>query len=110
MGNNCLKPRAVTWMDDEEEEFEQEVVQINEEKRKFNEVSSSSSSIVKIKITKRQLEEILRLSSKKKLPMELVLSSFINSNNTVLVSDQTSKWRPRLQTIAEQDEMNILNR
>ncbi|KAJ4733840.1 Porphobilinogen deaminase [Rhynchospora pubera] len=104
MGNSCLKPRALTWVDDEED-YEQEVLKSNEEKRKCKDKNeySSSSSLLKIKITKKQLEEILKLSSKRQLPVE-VLSNFINSRNTVLLSEQTSRWRPKLQTIAEQDE------
>ncbi|KAJ1703937.1 hypothetical protein LUZ63_003716 [Rhynchospora breviuscula] len=105
MGNSCLKPRALTsWVDDEED-YEQ-VSKSNEEKRKCKDKNeySSSSSLLKIKITKRQLEEILKLSSMRQLPMELVLSNFINSRNTVLLSEQTSRWRPKLQSIAEQDE------
>jgi hypothetical protein len=103
MGNSCLNSRAATWVDDDEEDFEQVVLKRKEEKRKSKEYSSSSS-MVKIKITKRQLEEILRLSSKGQLPMELVLSSFINSSNTQFHSERTSKWQPKLQTIEEQDE------
>lgn len=115
MGNSCHKSRAVTWVDDDEEEdFEQDQVsKRNDHEKRKNKISkddqhssSSSSTTVKIKITKRQLEEILRLSSKRdQLPMELVLSSFMNSNNTdIFLSDNTSKWRPKLQTIEEQDD------
>jgi hypothetical protein len=102
MGNTCLKSRVATWVDDnDEEEVVQKVFKRKEEKRKSEEYSSCSST-VKIKITKRQLEEIVRLSSKGQLPMELVLSSFIDSNNTVFLSDErTRKWRPNLQTISE---------
>ncbi|KAI3820530.1 hypothetical protein L1987_08078 [Smallanthus sonchifolius] len=55
---------------------------------------------VKIKITKKQLEELLGMKEMQGLTLEQVLTRLINGGDGVFQSNQRS-WRPALQSIPE---------
>ncbi|KAI3686227.1 hypothetical protein L1987_79901 [Smallanthus sonchifolius] len=55
---------------------------------------------VKIKITKKQLEELLGMKEMQGLTLEQVLTRLINGGDGVFQSSQRS-WRPALQSIPE---------
>ncbi|KAF9589375.1 hypothetical protein IFM89_023309 [Coptis chinensis] len=59
----------------------------------------SSSTEVKLKITKKQLEELLARSGLEDLPLEQVLIHLINASDDF--STQNQPWKPVLQSIPE---------
>lgn len=55
---------------------------------------------VKIKVTKKQLEELLGMTEMKGLSLQQVLSKLINDRSQEIESNQRS-WTPNLQSIPE---------
>ncbi|KAJ0974696.1 hypothetical protein J5N97_016661 [Dioscorea zingiberensis] len=92
---NCLKLReARTWVDDEDWDFvdSESMKQLKEEEKKGEtagrimtgekpRVVSASSTKVKIKLTKKQLEELSQLLETHGLQIEQALTQFINKSN-----------------------------
>ncbi|KAJ9153780.1 hypothetical protein P3X46_027183 [Hevea brasiliensis] len=62
--------------------------------------STTSSTEVKFKITKKQLEELLSRVDMKELSVEQVLAQLMNVSSERYESHQRS-WRPNLQSIPE---------
>ncbi|GAV86404.1 DUF4228 domain-containing protein [Cephalotus follicularis] len=62
--------------------------------------ASSSTREMKIKITKRELEELIRKVDMQGLSLEQVLAQMINGNDGYQLEHQRS-WRPVLQSIPE---------
>ncbi|XP_050219055.1 uncharacterized protein LOC126669591 [Mercurialis annua] len=64
--------------------------------------SKTSNTEIKIKITKKQLEELLGRVDMKELSIEQVLGQLISVSNQSFDAHQKS-WRPHLQSIPECD-------
>ncbi|KAI8001359.1 hypothetical protein LOK49_LG09G00118 [Camellia lanceoleosa] len=62
--------------------------------------SSTSSTEVKIKITKKQLEELLGRGEVHHMPVDQVVSSLIDASDRFEIQHQRS-WRPTLNSIPE---------
>ncbi|KAL8215738.1 hypothetical protein R6Q57_022575 [Mikania cordata] len=62
--------------------------------------SKRPTTEVKIKITKKQLEELLSMKEMHGLTLEQVLTRLMNGGDGMARSDQRS-WRPKLQSIPE---------
>lgn len=75
--------RVATWVDDEER--------------------GNGSTIVKIRITKKQLKELLATVESGKLPKQYVLENLL-SIGSVRVEEKKRQWRPELARIAEISE------
>lgn len=74
---------------------------LGEKRNSFTSLASSSSTReVKIKMTKRELEELVRNVEMQGLSLEQVLARMINGNNGYQLEHQRS-WRPVLQSIPE---------
>ncbi|KAJ1698150.1 hypothetical protein LUZ63_006662 [Rhynchospora breviuscula] len=106
---NCLTQGSKTWaVDDEWDYLESTSQEVPQPKKK--EVSPSvdaGSTIVKIKLTKKQLEEILGkagLGTDQNLPIELLIKHAVNKRCEESVHDRNRHWRPVLQTIPEAAE------
>ncbi|XP_011030782.1 PREDICTED: uncharacterized protein LOC105130129 [Populus euphratica] len=64
--------------------------------------SSSTSATVKIKITKKQLKELLGKAEVKGLSVQQILSQLMNaSSDHRSYEPQQQSWRPNLQSIPE---------
>ncbi|KAH7837436.1 hypothetical protein Vadar_013853 [Vaccinium darrowii] len=111
---NCVgrKKSAMVWAnedDDDWEATESKKIPETEKQRLLGERSSPSSSSsssaepsgreVKIKITKKQLKELLGKVEAHSMPVDQVLS-LMDSSNQFKVQHQRS-WRPSLQSIPE---------
>lgn len=59
-----------------------------------------SSTVVTIKITKKQLEELLRRADMEGLPIQLLLSH-LSKESDAGHRNRSRPWRPTLQSIAE---------
>ncbi|OAY28502.1 uncharacterized protein LOC110601367 [Manihot esculenta] len=84
-----------SWLDNkviniEEEEFDED------EKR----LLPSSSTEVKIKISKKQLQELVGMVEMKELSVTQVLSQLMDNSSNQFESHQRS-WKPNLQSIPE---------
>ncbi|KAJ3698932.1 hypothetical protein LUZ61_002637 [Rhynchospora tenuis] len=90
MGNCVVIQRETTWLNEEEDDWE------------FSERSSlretETTTEVKIRITKKQLEELLNSS---KLPLEKVLEEIVNNGVVCHEHNKEGHWKPRLQSIPE---------
>ncbi|KAF5177431.1 hypothetical protein FRX31_032984 [Thalictrum thalictroides] len=62
----------------------------------------ASSTAVKIKITKKQLEELLGRADVQSLSIEQVLTQLINISD---IESQAQPWKPVLQSIPEMDSI-----
>ena len=89
---NCIKSQGISRQEDEEWEVES-MEEMKEKKGKPMDVK-----VVKIRITKKQLAELL---SKADLPVQQVLSFMSSGNVGVSLRRRGRQWRPALQTIPE---------
>ncbi|CAN4116670.1 unnamed protein product [Withania somnifera] len=118
MGNCCLTrgSNMVCVGDHDNDEREYVLASKNpvvvEKENLFSSSSSLSSSStinykeVKIRITKKELEEILvgKIDNMEELTMEQLLLGFLNSSNNNFDFENIHRqqsWRPRLQSIPE---------
>ncbi|KAH7652253.1 Bacteriocin AS-48-containing protein [Dioscorea alata] len=116
---NCLKLRpARTWVDDEEWDFadgskSMKQYHCKEEKKKGERMTmteekreEASCNKVKIKLTKKQLQELSELLEMHGLQIEEALAKFIDQKNSTIISrelgSQIRPWRPVLQGIPEE--------
>ncbi|CAK7351189.1 unnamed protein product [Dovyalis caffra] len=88
--------------DDEDEEYGS----TNNERQRLLDTSSlcsGSTREVKIKITKRELEEIMARVNMQGLSMEQVLARFVNSTSDLKfeMEHHHRHWKPALQSIPE---------
>ncbi|XP_008812629.2 uncharacterized protein LOC103723488 [Phoenix dactylifera] len=113
MGNCIDREKAVTWVDDEDWELEESPMQYcsvkekaraavqKEEKGLYEgEGGVGSTTEVKVKITKKQLEELLQRVEGKGLPIQQVLKDLL-SMDEVALQERARHWRPALQSIPE---------
>ncbi|KAJ1698466.1 hypothetical protein LUZ63_006978 [Rhynchospora breviuscula] len=96
MGNCIVIQQERTWVDDEEDDFELS------EKQSAHWVAEKERMVeVKIKITKKQLQELL---GSKKMPIEKALEEIIRKGSVCREHVKEGHWRPRLQSIPEVQE------
>ncbi|KAG6471036.1 hypothetical protein ZIOFF_072129 [Zingiber officinale] len=100
MGNCIRLQKPVTWVDEDDDDWGSEELKLSrkhqeqapttdtEEKTK----AAVKSTEIKIKISKKQLEELLRQADAEGLPLLQVLAAFV---------EPESHWRPKLQPIPE---------
>jgi hypothetical protein len=90
MGNCCVLQRETTWLNEEDEEENWELLERSSLQTEMTEV--------KIRVTKKQLEKFL---TSNKLSLEKVLEEIVR--NGVVSHDHIREghWKPRLQTIPE---------
>jgi hypothetical protein len=90
MGNCCVLQRETTWLNEEDEEENWELLERSSLQTEMTEV--------KIRVTKKQLEKFLTTN---KLSLEKVLEEIVR--NGVVSHDHIREghWKPRLQTIPE---------
>lgn len=87
-----LQP-ARTWADDEEDDFNPS------EKRSESCLGEKEAMMaVKIKITKKQLHELL---GNKRMPIEKALEEIMRKGALCRDRMREAQWRPRLQSIPE---------
>ncbi|CAL9087028.1 unnamed protein product [Musa acuminata var. zebrina] len=65
------------------------------------EEGGAGSTEIKIRISKKQLEELLRGTRGKERPLQQLLADLISMGETWEHHDQETHWRPSLQTIPE---------
>ncbi|KAJ0983130.1 hypothetical protein J5N97_011385 [Dioscorea zingiberensis] len=95
---NCIHGRPATWADDEEWEEEEEEMMMGEMREK--EIKMEPSKEVKIKITKKQLEELLHKADMQGLPLQQALMLLMSVGDAG-VTENDRHWRPVLQSIPE---------
>ena len=71
----------------------------NHQKTSFTSSSATATHEVKVKITKKQLEELLGRVDVKELSVQQVLAQLINVSNQYEANQRS--WRPALQSIPE---------
>ena len=94
MGNFLGCKSSMVWEGDDWESI------ATMELPKREEQSLVGENRVKIKITKKQLEELLARVEADDMPVNQVLSSLINGDDCFEIQHQRS-WRPSLQSIPE---------
>ncbi|KAG5235700.1 hypothetical protein IMY05_011G0109000 [Salix suchowensis] len=81
-------------------EIQAKAMNSTEEKRSSS--SSTTGTKVKIKITKKQLKELLGMAEVRELSVQQVLSQLMNvTSDHRSYEPQQQSWRPNLQTIPE---------
>ncbi|KAJ4801397.1 DUF4228 domain protein [Rhynchospora pubera] len=129
MGNCITFQRVVSWVDDGEWDFESpehcpeppkfhehvqpqaptgtKSIDDEQDQKKTAEVLSAaatkSTHEVRIKITKKQLDELLKQAESKGLPVQDVLASLLETGKPHQVKHRSigQCWRPALQSIPE---------
>ncbi|KAG1368304.1 hypothetical protein COCNU_14G007720 [Cocos nucifera] len=111
MGNCIDHQKAVTWVDDDDWDESAESPMHYSRKEKAGEVvgeekgllegkGGAASTEVKVKISKKQLEELLQRVEGKGLPIQQVLTDLL-SMGEVALQERVQHWRPALQSIPE---------
>ena len=112
MGNCIDRERAASWVDDYDEDWGSEEstspVSYNN-KCEHPKYSSSregvpSTTEVKIKTTKKQLEKLLRNVDGKFPTVQELLADLMSSGNACIKEDAGRHWKPALQSIPEASE------
>ncbi|KAJ9169096.1 hypothetical protein P3X46_020563 [Hevea brasiliensis] len=121
MGNSCRRGSSLTvWAGDDwgsvgkqikRPQIHNPIIErqklLGEEMRGYGSSSSSSTREVKIKITKRKLEELMARVEMQGLSMEQVLARLINSVDKFEIMEMEHhhhlhrSWKPALQSIPE---------
>ncbi|RRT39765.1 hypothetical protein B296_00058335 [Ensete ventricosum] len=115
MGNCIDLQKPILWVDEEEEE-EWEAAEPPSpahcrEEEKTERVAAASATPaaeeegsteikIKIKISKKQLEELLHQADEKGLPLNKVLADIVAMGG-VCTPNRDRRWRPNLQSIPE---------
>ncbi|XP_042410735.1 uncharacterized protein LOC122000390 [Zingiber officinale] len=111
MGNCSGLQRPVTWVDDEEDGWgvtesllsvklqEEEAASRNAKKK----VERSTDVRIRIRISKKQLEELLHQADVQGLPLCRVLAGLVGK--PVRLEEMEKHWRPKLLTIPEVAEL-----
>ncbi|XP_068644945.1 uncharacterized protein [Aristolochia californica] len=110
---NCLRHHrssltsSMRWGDEDWDLFEEQerrqmgLRKVEEEESLLNEKQRVSSTEVKIKISKKQLEELLGRADVQGMSIEQILSQFITVNGDFQLRHRP--WKPALQSIPEID-------
>jgi hypothetical protein len=105
---NCLGQGAKTWaVDDEWDRFEPMSHELPQRQKEVSPPVKCGSTIVKIKLTRKQLEEILGqsgINTDQNLPIELLLKHAMQKSSEESVRERNRQWRPVLKTIPESSE------
>ncbi|WOL04928.1 hypothetical protein Cni_G13651 [Canna indica] len=106
MGNCIDLQKPVTWVDDEEDDWASSYRK-QEEEEGIN-GSGTSTTEIKIKISKKQLEELLRQVDSERLPLRRALADLVSSGgeswDMLNHHDQEGHWKPELKSIPEVPE------
>ncbi|XP_074580012.1 uncharacterized protein LOC141836423 [Curcuma longa] len=112
MGNCIVLQEPVTWVDDDDGDWgftesklpaklqEQEEAATRNTKKKVE-----GSTEITVRISKKQLEELLRQVDAQGMPLLQVLSSLVGEPTGRLEEEQERHWRPKLRTIPEVAEL-----
>lgn len=113
MGNCIGHQKAVTWVDDDDEDWEaaespmhcsrkeeESEEMVGKEKGSLEGKGGVASTEVKVKISKKQLEDLLRRVEGKGLPIQQVLTDLLSMGEAAL-QERAQHWRPVLQSIPE---------
>ncbi|KAH0459392.1 hypothetical protein IEQ34_012206 [Dendrobium chrysotoxum] len=104
---NCLRRRQpVTWADEDDEDEHWIKTERDEELTTRPKESPASSTEVRIRISKKQLDELLRQAEIKGLPTRDVMIELINmsmAESNEIIHDQYH-WKPALRSIAEEPD------
>ncbi|XP_008806400.2 uncharacterized protein LOC103719103 [Phoenix dactylifera] len=118
MGNCIDHQKAATWVDDDDDDDDWESAEgamhysrkekarevvVDKEKGLLEGKGGVASTEVKVKISKKQLEELLQRVEGKGLPIQQVLTDLL-SLGEVALQERTQHWRPALQSIPESPE------
>jgi predicted HTH transcriptional regulator len=96
MGNCIVIQHERSWVDDEEDDFE------FSEKQNGKWLGEKERMVeVKVKITKKQLQELL---GSKRMPIEKALEEIMQKGSVCREQFKEGQWRPRLQSIPEVQE------
>ncbi|XP_058784161.1 uncharacterized protein LOC131658930 [Vicia villosa] len=99
---NCLKGQSSNkYATDDEDEWDFPASKGNNMAEKIGVTGAKTTTEVKIKITKKQLEELLRKVDIRELKVDQVLTQLINHSNGYKSFERS--WRPALQSIPEMD-------
>lgn len=105
---NCLAQGVKTWaVDDGWDRVESVSHEATLHLKEVPPRVDGGSTIVKIKLTKKQLEEMLGkagLNTDHKVPIELLLKHAVNRGCEESARDGNRHWRPALLTIPEAAE------
>jgi hypothetical protein len=92
MGNCCVLKRETTWLNEEEEEENWELL------KRSSLRDTEEMTEVKIRITKKQLEKFL---TNNKLSLEKVLEEIVSNGVFSHEHIREGHWKPRLHSIPE---------
>jgi len=99
---NCLKHQSSTkYATEDNDEWDFSPSEGNSAGKSNGAASKTTTTEVKIKITKKQLEELLSKVDKRELRVEQVLAQLMNHSNGY--ESLQRSWRPALQSIPEID-------
>ncbi|KAK2441296.1 hypothetical protein P8452_20138 [Trifolium repens] len=97
---NCLKQQSSTNYATDDEDYDLSSYK-GDYATKSNYADAKTTTEVKIKITKKQLEELLSKVDMRELRVEQVLAQLMNHSNGYKSLQRS--WRPALQSIPEMD-------
>ncbi|XP_058759580.1 uncharacterized protein LOC131632877 [Vicia villosa] len=99
---NCLKGQSSTkYATDDEVEWDYPASKGDYVAEKIGVPGAKTMTEVKIKITKKQLEELLRKVDVRELKVDQVLAQLVSHSNGYKSFERS--WRPALQSIPEMD-------
>ncbi|WOK91858.1 hypothetical protein Cni_G00549 [Canna indica] len=103
MGNCIELQKPVTWVDDEDDDWEPMEDRRSSRKHQgqTGNAKEKGSTEIRIKISKKQLEELLRQVDGQGLPLRQVLADLAGVADFGRLHEQERHWRPRLQSIPE---------
>lgn len=116
MGNCIDLQKAVTWVDDEDASVERQMMDearvtlLARSDREKEAGSAGLSTEIKIKISKKQMEELLRRVNGERVPLRQALAELVSSHGAESWGVGPSQeaegghWRPELQSIPEVPE------
>ncbi|URE07271.1 hypothetical protein MUK42_19181 [Musa troglodytarum] len=112
---NCSSNRVQTWVDDEDWDSPEEKT----DRRGEGKATRSSENlkgkrgreeakVVRIKITRKQLQELLTHADGRGLSADHVLADIMSAGVVVYRAQRRRRWRPNLQRIPEASEEDSL--
>ncbi|KAK1325113.1 hypothetical protein QJS10_CPA01g00900 [Acorus calamus] len=106
MGNCVDRHRSTMWADEEDDDDEGvDGTAVEQESLLGTTTETTTATELKIKITKRQLEEMLRRVEAQGVPLQNVIAQLLSSMKEgyggVVGGGEGGNWRPALQSIPE---------
>ncbi|CAL9754099.1 unnamed protein product [Musa acuminata subsp. burmannicoides] len=112
---NCSSNRVRTWVDDEDWDSPEEKTDRRGEGKATRtlenlkgERGGLSSTVVKIKITRKQLQGLLTHADARGLSAHHVLGDIMSAGVVVYRAQRRRRWRPNLQRIPEASSEDLL--